>query len=193
MLLALAMLAGATAATPAQDVADISTRVCYGLASGSVTLPSFKGSNDIAAEDKAITALGVRPGLDRETLAGLGQIGTAMVSQSTLAQRVNGTARIVVAIGGRMQGCRTILVADDQVGATVAVAAALEGRGWKPVPSLTQTRSGLERRVFLRRDTEKKPYLLNLMTPTSSAPAGKLRLFTSVAAIPPGVQIPEGF
>ena len=183
--------APAPAVTPVQAVADVSTRVCYELASDALALPA-----DNAAQEKALAARGLSTGVDQVGYNGLGQVGTAMLSQAIMGSRVVGDARVVVAIGGRMQGCRTLLVAEP-VAPTLAAEAegALAAAGWRKVPGMGGPTGPLDRRVFLRRDAQKRPYLLNLMLVQQPAPAaaGKLRLFTSVAAVPPTVQLPEGY
>jgi hypothetical protein len=183
------VLAAASAVTPAQDVADVSTRICYGLTSGTVALPGLADPNGVQATQAGIEALGLGFGLDKVSLDDLGPGGAALVSGSTMGTRVNGVARTVLTIGER--GCRVLLVGDEDAALSDKVAAALLAAGWKAGPPAQQQSPAAVRRMFLRRDAAGKPYLLNLQT--LNAASGRLRLFTSVAAIPPQVALPPGY
>jgi hypothetical protein len=193
MLLAAALLAlggqVAVSATPAQDVADVSSRVCYGLVSGLLAMPAVTQNGGVAAEEAELKAFDLTYGLDKVAIDGLGQGGTAMVSRSTMAQRVKGSARTVLTVGPT--GCRTLLVADPDPTITGQVSAALVASGWRAGPPAGIVSPAVERRMFLRRDATNKPYLLNLQT--LKIESGRLRLFTTVAAIPAGVQLPQGY
>jgi hypothetical protein len=190
--LSAAQAAPARPLSVAEDVADISSRACYGLTSGTIALPVASSPQTLDAVMSMIRGFGLTFGIDQAAMAGLGPAGQAMISRATMGSKANGDARIILAVGGAIPGCRVILVANPDPALTEAVAGALLAQpGWRAMPRLTQSRDGVERRIFLRRDATGKPYLLNLMTVTN--PASKLRLFTSIAAIPPGVALPEGF
>jgi hypothetical protein len=78
------------------------------------------------------------------------------------------------------------------VAVTDAVAAHITAAGWKPIPSMTAERAGVQRRAFLRRDAGGNPYLMNVMTVGTPFPGSRLRLFTTTVRIPPNVTLPEG-
>ncbi len=152
-------------------------------------MPAVTRNGGVAAEEAELKALGLSYGLDKVAMDGLGQGGMAMVSRSTMAQRVSGNTRTVLTVGP--SGCRTLLIADPDPAITDKVEAALVSAGWRTGPPASIGSPAVERRMFLRRDAANKPYLLNLQI--LKVVSGRLRLFTSVAAIPPTVQLPEGF
>jgi hypothetical protein len=172
-----------------RDVANVTTRICFGLASGTLSLPDEAIDRQIAR----IESFGLAFGLPPAVLDTLGPAGEAMVSRATLASRSNGSYRILLATGGAIPGCRVLLSGDADPDVVAAVVRTFEApaSGWRPMPQLTQTRGMLERHAFLRRDAGGAPYLLNLMLVTD--PAHRLWLFTSVAAVPPGVALPPGY
>ncbi len=185
-LFALAVQAPAT--TPAQDVADVSTRVCYGLASGTLNLPPVR-VDTLAARATALQALEMQPGTPKDTFEALGSGGLEMIYGGDLASRDNGGARTVAVMQGG--ACRALLLADEDAEWADRVREALVAAGWRAGPSATRGSAVAERRMFLRRDARGLPYLLNLQT--LKIASGRLQLFTSVVAIPPNVQLPEGF
>jgi hypothetical protein len=188
MAAALAAATPARAATIAQDVADVSTSACLKVASGELTL----SSPATAAYEAEVAKLGLSAGLERAALDMLGP-GSALVSRTAMATRQNGSAYIILAANGPMPGCRVILAAEPDAAAMDAVAAALiaPDHGWKAVPGMTEMRGIATKRVFLRRDAAGKPYMLNLVG-LKGVP-GKVQLYTTTVAVPPGVAIPPGF
>ena len=178
----------AWSATPAEDVAEISTTACYARASGSLTF----SSPATTAYEAEVGKLGLKAGIDQVALDMLGP-ATALVSRTAMAHRKNGGAVVIMAADGPMPGCRVILASEPDAKAADAVASALsdKGRGWLAVPALTETRGVATRRVFLRRDGAGKPYMLNLIS-LAGVP-GKVQLYTTTVAVPPDVTLPPGF
>jgi hypothetical protein len=185
----LCLSAPATAASPADDVAEISNSACLARAAGELVFP-----HPAAPEFEATMAkLGLEAGIDRGSLDMLGP-ATALVSRAAMGHRKNGAGYVVLASDGAMPGCRVILLAEPSAGAMDAVAAALTrpgSGGWTAFPEMTEARGPVIKRVFLRRGSAGAPYLLNLVGMV--APVGKVQLYTTVAAIPLGVALPEGF
>ncbi|HEX8414457.1 MAG TPA: hypothetical protein VF637_11335 [Sphingomicrobium sp.] len=175
-------------ATAYEDVAEVSTSACFEIASGHLTLAS-PASDEYADQ---LAKKGLARGIDQTALDMLGP-ATALVSRSSMGQRKNGPAYIIIAANGPLPGCRVILAADPQPAAMDEVATALvkPALGWKSVPELTETRGVATKRVFLRRDKVGKPYMLNLVG-LAGVP-GKVQLFTTTIAVPPNVSLPAGF
>jgi hypothetical protein len=181
--------APAAAASPADDVAEISNSACLRIATGELIVP-----HPATSEFEALAGrLGLKAGIDRKALDMLGP-ATSLVSRAAMAHRANGDSYIVLSTGGAMPGCRVILLSEPSAGAVDAVAAALVrpvGGGWTAFPAMTGTRGPVTKRVFLRRDRAGKPYLLNLVG--LNEPVGKIQLYTNVVAVPANVTLPEGF
>jgi len=173
----------------AASVARVSDTACYALASGAASIPA-NDPNGLDRTIKTIESFGLEFGAPKD-ITSHGPAVTAMVSRATLGSKAFPDGQIVFADGGPA-GCRILLLADPKPGLTDAVAAGLTaGDAWRAIPEMTATRGAIERRAFLRRDKAGTPYLLNLMTVIGQP--GKLRLFTTVARIPPGVALPAGY
>ena len=170
----------------AQDMVNVSNRLCYDTASGSLTVPQNVGEATALME-----GMGLQYGVPGPVMDRLGPVASVMLNRTTMASLSRGDAHIVFAAGA--QGCRVLLVAKDGTVAAETLAATLgsSANGWRAIPELTATRGALERRVFIRRDARGKPYLMNLMSVID--PKSELRAFTSFAPIPPQVTIPEGY
>ena len=191
LLLALAAAAPSPtpAASPAQDVAEVSNAVCLKWASGELALPDPAKPEYPAA----LAGLGLKAGIDNSAME-MVVPGLGMISRAAMASRVNGASRVVMAVDGAMPGCRVILLGEPAPASVEEVAAALVrpgSGGWTAFPKMTETRGPVSRRVFLRRDSSGKPYLLNLIALVQ--PIGKIQLYTNIAAVPPNVTLPEGF
>lgn len=167
-------------------VAALSTSACYAIASGAFVMPS--GPNVAGQLIKAVESLGLDFGVPNEAMS-QGPAVTTLISRATLGSKTLADGQILFADGGSA-GCRIVLLADLKPGLTDSVASGLVAGGWRAIPEMTATRGAIERRAFLRRDKAGAPYLLNLMTITGDP---KLRLFTTVAKIPPNVTIPAGY
>lgn len=173
----------------ATSVAQLSTTACFALASGGASV-STSGANGLDGAIKTIESFGLEFGAPRD-ITSHGPAVTAMVSRATLGSKALPDGQVVLADGGAA-GCRILLLADPRPDLTEAVARGLTAAGaWRAIPEMTMTRGAIERRAFLRRDKAGAPYLLNLMTVIDQP--GKLRLFTTVARIPPGVTLPAGY
>jgi len=187
MLLTAAILAIAPVPrTHAQDVRQVSD-TCLKVASGQAVLPN-PSSVDYA---KGWKALGLDGGIENATLNALGP-AVDLISQAAIGHRDNGTHRIVFAAGGRLPGCRTILVGTPITGIADAVARDLLSptAEWREFSELKSGAGPINKRGFLRR-VDGKPYLLNLIELTQ--PMGQVHLFTTVIAVPPQVTLPKGF
>ncbi len=189
MLLCAAMPGRAQAQqSAAAQVARFSDTACYALASGAVTMPAGPEAADRVI--RTVQSLGLEFGAPKDATSH-GPAVTALISRATLGSKTLPDGQILFADAGAA-GCRIVLLADPRPGLTDAVASGLTAGGaWRAIPEMTGTRGAIERRAFIRRDKAGAPYLLNLMTVTGNP--GKLRLFTTVARIPPGVTIPPGY
>lgn len=173
----------------AGDVVDLSTRICFGIASGAVAYRP----RDVGEEMAAIRALGLNYGIPSGIIDTLGQAGRNLVSRATIASRPNGDYQVILAAGGAMPGCHVLLAGRPDAALAEAVSEALADRqgGWTRVPSMTDGRGPVERRSFIRRDSAGRPYLLDLFiargTPT------RLGLIASVTLWPRSVALPRGY
>jgi hypothetical protein len=173
----------------AASVARLSDTACYALASGAASIPA-NDPNGLDRAIKTVESFGLEFGAPND-ITSHGPAVTTMVSRATLGSKTLPDGQIIFADGGAA-GCRIILLAEPKPGLTDAVAAGLTAGGaWRAIPEMTVTRGAIERRAFLRRDKPGTPYLLNLMTVIDQP--GKLRLFTTVARIPPNVALPAGY
>ncbi len=176
----------------AMDVADITERACFASVSGSISFNRTPKA-DLKAEAKLMESLGLVSGLNNKTLTLLGAGGGGLIDSAIIAERANGEARIVLAIGGRVPGCRTILATKDAGKAETELTSLLQTNayGWKSLPSKNATRGNVRKLSFIRRDASGKPYLLNMLIP--SATNTDVKLLTTVHTIPPKVTLPAGF
>ncbi|TGX52607.1 hypothetical protein E5A73_13200 [Sphingomonas gei] len=179
--------AAAQVPTAAATVAELSNSACYALASGAVAMPA--GPDALDRTIKTVESFGLSFGVPNDATA-QGPAVTTLISRATLGSKTLPDGQILFADGGAA-GCRIILLADPRPDLTDAVAAGLAAGGWRAIPEMTATRGTIERRAFLRRDKAGTPYLLNLMTVIGQP--GRLRLFTTVARIPPNVTLPAGY
>jgi len=191
--LAWAVPAPAADSALADAVAQLSTKGCYGVATGAVRFPALGEQDNVGKSIEAFRTLGLQSGINKTMLDDLGPAGTGLISQASIGSKSLGNGVMVMALGGRQPGCRIILLADPDPAMTDGVSSALAkpANGWKLIPEMSGTRGGIERRAFIRRDAKGLPYLLNLMTVIQESP--RLRLFTTVVAIPAGVALPKGY
>lgn len=176
----------------ALSIAELSDNVCYGIVSGAIPMPSVQDPNSVDKSIKALEAKGLSFGINADMMKDLGKPGLTLVSQSTMGSKSLDKGNVILAVGGRLPGCRVILLADPEVSSTEAVSAQLSRFGWRAMPDMTGARGAIEKRTFFRRDAKGDPYLMNLMTITAPAPDSKLRMYTTTIRIPEGVQLPEG-
>ncbi len=172
-----------------QAVADLSTSTCYGIQSGAIALPTDGDPDALDKTMAAVKAMGLSYGIDNRLFKDLGRAGTAMISRATIGSRTLPAGDLVVTFGGPQPLCRVILLTAPTPGLTDAVGARVVAQGWKAVP-VTQASPAVERRAFVRRDATGNPYLMNLIAVADAT--SRLRLFTTVARIPPGVMLPPG-
>jgi len=176
----------ATQASPAADFVDVTMALCYGVATGVV---KFDGS--LEGDAKVLTDRKVASGLRQGTMERLGRQGLGFVSQSIIGERVSGEDAIVLAVGGKMEGCRTMLLSKTVDGHETKVAKILVAAGWKEAPANDAHAAAVNRRMFIRRDAKGQPFLVNMFT--GALAQSEFRVMTTVNAIPPGVELPQGF
>ena len=170
----------------AEDVAEISTDVCYRLATEELR---WSPSN-VTEQMAQVEAAGLEYGAQGEVIESMGDAGRMLVNRAIMASRTSGDFNIVLAAGGSMPGCRVMLAGEELPETADEVGAALVAAGWTALPDATGTRGALERRLFIRFGRSNEPYITNLMV--VSDPSARLRLFTSVARVPPNVKLPAG-
>ena len=170
----------------AEDVAQVSTDVCYRLATGELRW----AARDVNEEIAQVEASGLEYGAPGPVIDSMGQAGRMMVNRAMMASRTNGDFHLVLATGGSTPGCRVMLAGDELPGTADAVGSALVAAGWTALPDATETRGALERRLFIRFGPRDEPYIANLMVVND--PSARLRLFTTVAKVPPYVRLPAG-
>jgi hypothetical protein len=185
--LALAALPLAAQEAPSSSsaaLAETTLRGCYRLMAGEITLGKS------LTEDKQVLAdAGVDEGLQNATLEALGRDATGLIAQSFIGQRASGGDVIVFAAGGRIPGCRTILLRKDAATNGDAAAAALVAADWREMQA-TQQRADVQRRIFLKVNAAGQPWLINMFV--GSVPGSQLRVMTTVNPVPPEVTLPDG-
>jgi hypothetical protein len=185
-------LAAEETATPAaieQRFAEVSDRVCFRQATGEV---SFGAAED--ADTQLMNEVGVVLGLVPGVIERLGREGIGLVAQSVLGSQQVGNDHIVLAVGGRIPGCRAILLrneASEVPEAGKSAAANLAALGWTEVSATNPPGSGMLRRMFLRRGASGQPVLLNLYAGT--VPDSDIFLVSTVTPVPEYVTLPDGF
>ncbi|MGL5838429.1 MAG: hypothetical protein ACRCY3_08010 [Sphingorhabdus sp.] len=165
---------------------DVSMRVCYRLAANELKL-----GGAIADDTKALEDNGITSGLMDGTLNRLGRDGVGLISQSIIGQRAIGEDIVLVAVGGTMPGCRSILLSKAPATLSLDAANSLVSAGWKEAPANNAAGAPVARRMFVKRGANGQPYLLNMFTGTF--PQSDFQVMTTINPIPPGVQLPEGF
>ena len=188
LLVAVAATTPATAAlqsSPAADLVGVTLDACYPFASGNLKLG---GSLD--EDNKSLADLKISSGLANKTMERLGRSNVAFISQSIIGERANGDASVVLAVGGRMQGCRSILLAPAGIPYADEAAKVFEAAGWKEMPATNSPNAAVKRRMFVKLDAKGRPYLVNMFS--GSLPESDFQIMTTVNAIPEDVQIPKG-
>jgi len=175
-----------TQTSPAADLVDVTMGVCYGLAAGEIKLG---GSLD--EDNKALETRRIASGVKQVTMDRLGRQGLGFISQSIIGERASGEDLVVLAVGGRMPGCRSILLSKTVDGHDAKAAKLLVAAGWKEAPASNAPGAAVNRRMFIRRDAKGQPFLVNMFT--GALAQSEFRVMTTVNAIPPGVELPQGF
>jgi hypothetical protein len=178
--------AGAQTVAAEQRFAEVAHNACYRQVAAEI---SFGGS--LEADNKLINQAGLEPGVDPSTLERMNRAFVGLIAQSIIGSQTVGDDFIVLAVGGRMDGCRTILLRKEAEGRGDNAAAKLVAMGWKEAPASNDPDAIVMRRMFVRRDTSGQPILLNLYA--GKIPDSDLFLLSSTALIPPNVTLPEGF
>lgn len=169
-----------------QRFAEVADAVCYKQIAGEA---SFGGGID--ADTQLLNEAGLMFGVAPGVVERMGLDGVGLISQSILGGHQVGDDYIVVAVGGRLPGCRTILLRKEPTETGESAAAKLAASGWTEVPATNAPGSSLLRRLFVRRDTSGQPILLNLYAGT--VPDSDIHLVSTVTLIPESVTLPDGF
>ncbi len=179
--------------TLAADVADVTERACFALTSGKIDFSRGGPKHDMKAEARQMETLGLVSGINNKTYNMLGTGGGGLIDQSIIAERANGEARIILAIGGRVPGCRTILAVKDIGKTETELVGLLQSKsyGWRSYPGKAPAQGSVRKISFIRRDGAGKAYLLNLLIPTVTN--SDVKLLTTINLIPPHVVIPQGY
>jgi hypothetical protein len=168
-----------------EKTAETASRLCVDVLSGKARLPA-------PGTEAWWQGYKLEEGLPRTAMAALGREGTTLISGATLAHGVASDGDFVVALGGAAgENCRLIVyraVPTNGLAARVSAAMAAPKLGWKALPVPPQHAAAGKLSLVLRRDG--KPYLANLLTPTTPGPVAMAII---VAAVPPQVTLPSGF
>lgn len=170
-----------------EAAADTATRTCVGILSQEVAFPEA-----LAEQQKLLESYGLSVGLPQAAFDESGPF-RALYSRATLAHRQVGSDAFALALGGAQPTCRLIPYrVGDRTTAKALLAKSLlsPGLGWKEAPA-RQTNPAVERRMFVKRSAGGKAMLLNLISGQDAANGQPI--LVTVAVIPAGVQLPEGF
>ena len=172
----------------ASDVVSVSTKVCYRFARHEIVL-----GETIEADTAVLATGGVNFGIANGAYERVGREGSGLLSQAVLGSRASGSDFVILAVGGRVPGCKTMAVATEAGTLVADIASILTGKGedWREAPATNTPGAPLQKRMFVKRDASGQVYLMNLFA--ISLPASELRVLTTVNAVPPGVTLPEGF
>lgn len=166
-------------------LAETTLRGCYRLIAGEIAL-----GKGLVEDNQVLIDAGLEVGLQKAAYDALGRDATGLISNSFIGQRASGDDVVVFAAGGRMPGCRTILLSKDPATNGDGTATALVASGWKEV-SASQRTPNVQRRIFLKVDgVGGQPWLINMFV--GSVPGSQLRVMTTVNPVPPEVTLPEG-
>lgn len=171
-----------------EDLALLTTEICFASSAGQIAF-----GNDISADKETLQSIGFSSGIQKEMLSRFGSKYESILNRSTMGSKTNGDDAIVLAFGGQMPGCKSMLLSksDEADLDNFSEAITAEKFGWFEPPNSNATRGNVTKRMFLKRDGNGQPYLMNLMT--FNFPDSDLKLMTTVNAVPSGVQLPEGF
>ena len=163
--------------------AETTLRSCYRLMAGEIAL-----GKSLTDDKQVLADAGLDEGLQNATLEALGRDAVGLIAQSYIGRRASGDDIVVFAAGGRMPGCRTILLSKDAATNGDGAAAALVAGGWKEVSASQQT-TAVQRRMFLKADAAGQPWLINMFV--GALPGSQLRILTTVNPVPPEVTLPD--
>lgn len=176
------------ASTLAEDVADVATRTCYPVMAGQLRWDPSK----LEEERAALGRLGLTPGIPSGVIDSFVPTVAAVFNQAILASRRNGESHVLLALGGRMPGCRVIAAGAPGAVTESQMVEALRSpaRGWIRAPALDRLAGTMQRRSFVRRTEDGRTLLLDLLVLTE--PIGTFRLMAMVVPAPPGMKLPDG-
>ncbi|WP_299193426.1 hypothetical protein [uncultured Erythrobacter sp.] len=199
LALAAVLLAGSVQAQDAVEPIEKSVATQFAEAIADFCLPVANGTVNISASDvsgdqEIIESQGFSYGIDGSIYERFGIQGSGILNRSVMGHRVIGEDVIVLAVGGQLPGCKTILLrsAVDNLEDEVAIALTELEPQWRELP-FADSRQGsrVTMRRFLMRDSEGKPFLINLIT--TPIPNSDFRLLATVNAVPSNIPIPQGF
>ncbi|MEM8917770.1 MAG: hypothetical protein AAGE37_02830 [Pseudomonadota bacterium] len=181
-------MAAASEATSAHDLALLTSEVCFAHASD-----SLKFGQTISADTETLKKIGFSFGIQKESYTRFGRRYEAILNRATMGNKASGEDAIVLSFGGQVPGCKSMLLSKSSESHINRFSDVItnEKFGWIEPPSSTSTRGNLTKKIFLKRGLNSQPYVMNVMI--FNFPDSELRLLTTVNAIPPGVELPEGF
>ncbi|MEQ1495012.1 MAG: hypothetical protein ABL912_04515 [Novosphingobium sp.] len=192
---ALAVLATASAAvaevTPAAPLgvrlSDVASQFCVDILSRKVALPATPDEEQVL-----FARYGLTSGLPNAAMQALGR-NTSLVDQATLASGEASDGAFMVALGGSAgETCRIIVYRAPLDGLFINAAyqaMQMPAQGWRSLPVPKQPTIARKLSLF-KRDTQNRPFLANILAPTSPGPIAAI---VTVAAIPANVTIPKGY
>ena len=183
----LVLAAAVSSASPgASALSEVISQVCQRFAAGDLAFgQSLEGDARLLADVK------IASGLQNETLERLGREGVGLIAQSLIGERAAGSDTVVLAVGGQVPGCRSILLSKETGPLADQAASALVAAGWREAPASNAPGAPLLRRMFVKRDAKGDAFLVNLFA--GSLPQSDFRLMTTVNRVPSGVELPKGF
>lgn len=177
---------GATQSAVAR-LSELANGMCVDILSGNTALPT-----DVTGDDAFNARYGLTSGVPNSVMTAFGP-NIGLIAQARLASGETPEGAFVVAIGGRAgETCRLIMMSGPQAAAIgPALHTGLQGAGfaWRDVPVRQQVPTAVKLSLF-KRDTQRRPFLANILTPTAPGPVA---MVLTVAAIPPNVTLPEGY
>jgi hypothetical protein len=170
------------------ELAKLTNNVCFKVASNELSF----GTN-IDDDQKAITVAGFQYGIQQQIYERFGRQYEAILNRSTMAHKVSGDDAVVLADGGAAPGCKSMLLSksDGQFFNDFAKIITNEKFAWKEAPSTDPQRAGVTKKMFLKRGSDDRAYLINLMSLRFEG--SDLRLLTTVNPVPANVTLPKGF
>lgn len=159
----------------AKGVADISTNVCYPLATGELRWTPRNLDEEMAQ----IKAKGLTYGVPSAVIDAMGPVGQASINRATIASQQFGDYHVILAVNGAIPGCRIVVAGDTHPAVGDLVAEALEKTGWTAVPAFTSKGEHHERRLFLRYQANQ---IYKLDAGFQSDPSAGVRVLVAVSS-----------
>lgn len=169
-----------------QRFAEVANSLCFKQVTGAISF-----GVGITADTLLMNEAGLMFGVPAGTVERMGSTGVGLISQAILGGQQLEDDVVVVAVGGQIPGCRTILVSKNASGTGENAAAMLAASGWTEVPAANTPDAVLRRRMFVRRDAAGQPFLLSLYA--GKMPDNDMQLVSTMWFVPENVSLPEGF